>query len=98
MQDGVSQGVILCPTVCVRDDDSPLRLRTSDVFHDWQHSRDTCPSAGQQQRRLCWGQYEVTGWGADIEQISDFHLIMEIAGNAAVRGSVHSSHAPHSDL
>ena len=98
MQHGFSQGVILSPAISVGDDDGPLRLGTSDLFDDGQHRRDACTSACQQERRVCWRQYEVTGRGTDIEQISELDMIMEVAGNAAVWGPVHSSDPPHSDL
>ena len=93
-----SQSVILCSAISVGHDHGPLRLGTSDLFDDGQHSRDTRTSAGQQQRRVCWRQYEVTGRGTDIEQISELDMIMEVAGNAAVWGPVRSLDPPHGDL
>src|SRR5688500_9784137 len=98
MQHGVTHCVILSSSVSVGDDDGSLGLGTGAVFDDGQHSGDTRTGAGQQQRRVCWRQYEVTGRGTDIELISDLDLIMKVAGNAAVRGAVHSSYPPYSDL
>ena len=98
MQHGVSQSVILRPAISVGHDHAPLRLGTSDLFDDGQHRRDTRTSAGQQQRRVCRRQYEVTGRGTDIEQISELDMIMEVAGNAAVWGPVRSLDPPHGDL
>src|SRR5688500_19339883 len=98
MQHGVTHCVILSSSVSVGDDDGSLGLGTGDVFDDGQHSGDTRTSAGQQQRRDCWRQYEVTGRGTDIELISDLDLMKEIAGNEAVRCAVHSADTPHSEL
>jgi hypothetical protein len=47
---GVTKRMILSSPVGVRDDDSPLRLRSSNMFDDGQHGRNACPRTGQQER------------------------------------------------